>query len=374
MNMAGKKKNTINTAVNLEKRILSLISSLKNGQKAKKKKNKNKKKKSMDNQPGRVFGNVANNNDIGTSYLTTLIHPTDRSNPSVGIPTYPTTPSQKVTVHTTFSISTGTQGFGFFAFNPAISNDSYQFSYSTNTWEGNTIPTLNTEATGIQRGVMALPYTASQFGQLLQARVVSCGFRAVNTTNSFTAQGMMHSVCPTNHLDISGYNELNLSRFKDCVIAPARTGAIMSGHLSPSKPANLQYATTMRPFSDNAAIALGGILLSGAQVTSGNTAAMTFQVHYSLTVEYTGRTADGVSTPNPIPPVGLVEHVSEVTTAVATMHSAVPHAHPSHKLEVAKTMLNAVRRSSLGVEAENNLKRVLTAKLATMAGMAAVAV
>lgn len=141
------------------------------------------------------------------------------------VPTFPSRPSQKVTAFARFTVTVGTNGFGFVLFAPTTANDSTGYYYSTASYAGTTATCL--AGSGVTFGSYTnLPYnkadqvptTSSVGSNTIGGRIVSFGASAQYTGTELNRGGLIYTLSEPGHFDMEGFTLANFGSYRECDI------------------------------------------------------------------------------------------------------------------------------------------------------------
>lgn len=141
------------------------------------------------------------------------------------VPTFPARMSQKVSAFVTGNFATGTQGFGFVAVSPTVSNNAPLAYSSISAYNSTAVDCLNVNA---QTTVMsALPYNSSQLltGDVanpapVSGRIVSCGLRVRYIGTELNRGGVCYCLVTPDHTNVQGFSMALLSTYSECIKVP----------------------------------------------------------------------------------------------------------------------------------------------------------
>jgi len=279
--------------------------------------------------------------------LSSMLHPSDRVAPPVGLATFPNVSSQKARGYADFAASSGTQGFGFICLNPVVVNDQDTASFSTSTFAGAAIPNLNGAATG-QNPVelLNLPFATGSLGLgagKVQARLVSYGMEIESTTAELYEQGILQIFVDPAHADITGYGSATFSGRRESLTVPLKKGEKHTITITPVAPADTQYGTAPYPYNSTATASIGGVIISGCSPTNP----VTLLCRLTANVEYVGTPVDNISTPNGIAPADALNHCVEIAQKVLSHKHAHHHPkfRPEHMLDLGRRAYKAINSS-----------------------------
>jgi len=270
------------------------------------------------------------------SAVDVVVKTMDRSIPLIGGVFPPNEASQKVRAFSEFTMTTGTAGSGFAAFNPCVVNDANTCIYSSNaaTYAGTTINNLNSGSVGTTYVALTnLPYaTAALVVPALQARVLGYGVTATCTTAPLYAQGVVQWLHHPTNQSIGTYAYSNMAAMTETVRKAVEPGMTFSFTIPPTAELQTSYAaTTTIPFNTSASASVAGILVTGATVANP----VTFLVEIVEIVEYVGSTCQSGSTPNPVYPTGAQDHMmamGQLANRLRVKHHRKHHSEISHMI------------------------------------------
>jgi len=271
----------------------------------------------------------------------------------VGLPVFPSPPSQKLTTwcKTTFVVGTG--GFGFAAAFPYLDNtaSNANFYYSTSGYIGNSISANQSTA-----GVSYLnasgsnnPYAISTFSSntTLQQRLVCAGIRLRYSGTANNASGSMIAFVHPEHNDCGSFTKASILAFEGCDFTPV-TRKWVSAVWVPVHRTELEYTNT--PYTPSQ-LAQGTastgipIIVMVPDGTAGNTYDVEFFCHYEVI-----GTISADKTPNYVSPTtepilsrlrGSVQSYAGGTGANSNNNTNTTAA-PGLAAKVAKLALQAV--------------------------------
>jgi hypothetical protein len=170
-------------------------------------------------QAGGRVGNVLSHMSMcDREYVKALANPFDPSVfGKVCVPVFPSRPSYKFTMRKTLTMTTGTTGYGFFAFEPCIAKDIKTGYYTDAAYTGGGV--VYTAGTGVtELKFTELPFIATQMGfpqdvtvATCQARVICAGARIRYIGKEADLSGMVYTyVDPDQRAIASGLSQNDL--------------------------------------------------------------------------------------------------------------------------------------------------------------------
>jgi hypothetical protein len=246
-------------------------------------------------------------------YALSLMYPTHRAKPIVGVPMFPTLPSQKVRSFVNVSAAIGTQGVGYLAVTPTLCNDTDNYVFTTAAYTGDGELDTGSGQIGVTSGSMVnAPYSDAQIAvgaPTLQGRLVSCGVKVSYTGTQLNMGGTYYAYTePVQGALASNGGTLtyvDLATRKGCIIRPITRGSIGLAEL-PVDEDQLSYGADCFPWNTQ--------FNSSMVIVFIGTARNTFDVQITVDMEFMGTTVEGVSTPNPVvntSPTGPISHSAE---------------------------------------------------------------
>ncbi len=291
------------------KLIKSLISKIGELEKTLPKSTKRKVKRTKQGvkRVSQVAGELGGHVDVMRRVIRTCMTPHDTSIIPAGLPTFPNDPSVKATAISEIDIVSGaTPGVAIVGITPVITNDAVAFIYSSaTTFAGTTVPALNSAATGTATGTMSgLPYANAALGANLEGRVVSVGIEAWYSGTFNNCGGTIAMCSHPDWGDLTGYTQSQLAQFK--TVKPEQVTMGQKYYASMTIPDyNFASYGTTGQVTGSAAVVPFALMFTGSGSTS-------LHVRITQVVEYSGRSVHAISTSNPIPPSGAMEHVMAV--------------------------------------------------------------
>jgi hypothetical protein len=217
-------------------------------------------------------------------------------------------------------MTTDANGNGSIMINPAVVSGITTMRCTNGTgttWATGSIPSFSVASTDYTDYTINATQSALA-ATTVQARLVSVGIQLFSRTSNYDEQGQISFLAETNHQNMQGMTWGIMQSHKDVIFDSVRKKGGKNGEpdfhffMKPSNSADPNYSTSNYPWNNVTNGVLGYILVQGAKTT----APVSFMVRLTIVVEYTGPSVEAVSTPNPIPAVGVYEHVLEVAHKV----------------------------------------------------------
>lgn len=296
--------------------------------------------------------------ECALKYAVALADPFSPSARGACLPCYPSEPSQKVTGYIRFISSVGSGNYGFCAFSPCLANDAPIAFYTGSGFTGVDASAIltanNTPNGGIGIATCAnLPYTTPQLrnvigGGTVFGRVVSFGYRITYVGTLLNESGVYHLATSATHGNVTAVagTTADASSFVNTVVC-AITREPCESRVYPVAAGESQYTSAQTPENNLSLMVYpysgGDDAISGAftytPANGVNTGVPVAMVHFGgiqgaqylieivQHVEYIGRLAGSVSTPNVSDQRGF-EVVTAAAAKLPLKQEANPHAKP----------------------------------------------
>jgi hypothetical protein len=246
---------------------------------------------------------------VADKAISLILDPNDRTKAIVGLPRFPVSNSYKVRGWLDVTITTGTNGFGFLAINPALVNNVNCICYSNSaaTYTGTSVPATNAGTAGTTAvGFANLPFTSAQLAaQTLQGRIVACGFSVTSTTATLYEQGVLQVYFDPNHADLTGSTPALISSRGEALTTMVKKGDEHHYAYTLINETEMTYQAVSYPLNNTAGVSNAIIMLSGAAGANPVSAL----VKLNIICEFNGTTAENTATPNGIGPPDAIHHI-----------------------------------------------------------------
>jgi len=250
-------------------------------------------------------GGLVSNNAVA-QFL--RLHQSPFDTDTVGLPVYPSPPSQKVTGWSRGVGACGTTGIGFVLARPVIASDLAGVAYSGPTFTDDKALLSGTGVASVTTS--NLPYVTADLSESgVRGRVICCAIRYRYIDQQTKLGGISYPYVEPNHMDMNNATITTLvgkEDYKTCPITRSWTTLMWTPvhrtemdyyHLpSPPSHANVDLASNMLP--------LVALIVS----TPGNT----FEWQYVVHVEYTGVKTGMSKTDNPVSSIGFANVIDKL--------------------------------------------------------------
>jgi hypothetical protein len=156
-----------------------------------------------------------------------LAYPFSSGARSAGIPSFPSSSSQKVAGFVNGVASVGADGVGYVAVSPCLANDAPSAYATLNGFTGNKIDISSTSLSSPQILIGSLPYTSSSLNNGdaghaadVRGRIVSCAIRVRYIGPELSRGGRMIGFVSPTHSNLNGQTETQLASRTESIKVP----------------------------------------------------------------------------------------------------------------------------------------------------------